>query len=204
MYVRYQLSNRHLAGACVVAAVLTASKATEGQLLHPNGLFPLKTLLSDYEMQVWISKLAGVTGSSSGATNDNTHKPLIHTLAIVVVPVPAPPPPTLDSSRLRPTPPGPDPNYNSHDARGAPPKTHVICIGRGTVNRHAEAPFEARSLWTLSHRSGRDEVTELLGHRLIWAASGRVTSAAPSPPFSLGVAPASDVVGVMAAARPGR
>lgn len=91
-----------------MAAVLTASKATEGQLLHPNGLFPLKTLLSDCEMKVWISKLAGVTGSSSGATTDNTHKPLIHTLVVVVVVVvPATPTPTLDSSRLRPTPPRP-------------------------------------------------------------------------------------------------
>lgn len=70
--------------------------------------------------------------------------------------------------------------------------------------RHAEAPFGARSSSTLWYRSGNVEVTVFRGHRFIRASAGLVTSAAPSPPASLSVALASDVLGVMAAARPGR
>lgn len=149
--------------------------------------------------------------------NKRARKPLIRTL-IVFVPVPfssvhplpsTPPPspsqPLLDSSRLRPTPPcralvqttTPMMRWEPH------PTACVICIRRGTVIRHAEAPFGARSSSTL-YRSDRVEVTVFRGHRFIRASAGLVTSAAPSPPASLNVALASDVLGVMAAARPGR
>lgn len=159
----------------MVAAVLTASKATEGQLLHSNGLglFPLKTPFSDYEMQVWISKLTGVTGSSYRTTNVTARKPLIHTLTKSLFSPPGSCPslplPPFDSSGPRPAPPyraliqttTPMVHWEPH------PKDYIIYIGRGTVTKHAEAHFGARSPWTLSHRSSRVEVTALLGHRLI-------------------------------------